>query len=130
MYGSSVVSTTQVQHVSPPLAAWRRHPRLGLGLVALAIAVVIAAFVVGLLGLLANPVKSVAPGGTATLQGTFEPYQCGGGSCDGYIQAGARSVFVQFPAGCAAPARAAEITVTARPAPDLGNGSYRATGCG
>jgi len=130
MYGSSVVSSAPAQNVAPPLAAWRRHPRLGLAVVAIAVAVVIAAFVVGLLGLLADPVKSVSADGTATLQGTFEPYQCGDGSCDGYIQAGARSVFVRFPPGCAAPARAAQITVIARAAPDLGKGSYRATGCG
>ena len=130
MYGTSVVSSAPAQNVASPLAAWRRHPRLGLAAVAVAVAVVIAAFVVGLLGLLANPVRSVTAGGTTTLEGTFEPYQCGGGTCDGYIQAGARSVFVQFPPGCAAPPRAAQITVVARPAPDLGTASYRATGCG
>ena len=94
-----------------------------------AVAAVIAAFVVGLMGLLANPVRSVAADGTATLVGTFEPYQCSPASCNGYVQAGARSVFVQFPSGCAEPARASQVTVVARPAPDLGSGSYRAIRC-
>ena len=90
---------------------------------------VVAAFVIGVLGLLANPVKGVNGDGTTTLQGTFEPYQCNAARCDGYVQAGARSVFVQFPASCNPPARGTQITVTARPARDLGNGSYRATRC-
>ena len=107
-----------------------RKRRLGLIVVPLAIAAVVAAFVIGVLGLLANPVKGVNADGTTTLQGTFEPYQCNAAHCDGYVQAGARSVFVQFPASCNPPARGTEITVTARPARDLGNGSYRATRCG
>ena len=99
-------------------------------LVPLAIIAVVIAFVVGFTGLFANPVKSVNADGTTTIQGTFEPYQCSAASCNGYVQAGARSVFVQFPARCPEPARGSTITVTGRPAPDLGNAAYRATGCG
>lgn len=102
---------------------------MGLIAVPVAIIVIAIAFVVGFMGLFANPVKSVNANGTSTLQGTFEPYQCNASTCDGYVQAGARSVFVQFPKGCAPPTRGSEITVDARPAPDLGNGSYRATRC-
>lgn len=106
-----------------------RRPAWGLALVVVAVAAVMAAFVVGVIGLTANPVTSRNPDGTATLQGTFEPYQCGASSCDGYLQAGARSVFVQFPAHCPVPRRGGTVTVTARPAPDLGSASYRALRC-
>ena len=97
--------------------------------VPLAIIAVVIASVIGVRGLFSNPVKGVNPDGTTTLQGTFEPYQCSASTCDGYVQAGARSVFVQFPNACTPPERGIEITVIARPAPDLGNGSYRATRC-
>ena len=110
-------------------AGWRRFQRTGIAVVALAIVGVVVAFVVGVSGLFANPVKSTNSDGTTTLQGAWEPYQCGTGSCEGYVQAGARSAFVRFPNSCPAPARAAQITVIARAAPDLGTGSYRATGC-
>jgi hypothetical protein len=113
---------------SPP--ARRRPPVWALPVVVIAVLVVIALFVVGFGGLFANPVQSVNSDGTSTLQGTFEPYQCSSSaSCDGYIQSGARSVFVQFPAGCSPPAANSTITVDGKPAPDLGSGSYRATGC-
>jgi len=97
--------------------------------VVLAVLAVLIAFVVGVVGLTGDPVKSHNADGTATLQGAFEPYQCGASSCNGYVQAGARSVFVQFPPRCAEPPRGGTITVTARPAPDLGKGSYRASAC-
>jgi hypothetical protein len=96
--------------------------------VIIAVLAIAAALIVGITGLLADPLRSVNADGTSTLQGTFEPYQCDRSSCDGYVQAGARSVFVQFPRGCA-PARGSRITVVARPAPDLGKASYRATAC-
>lgn len=115
--------------VPAPAAWWRRHQRTGIALVALAVVGIIVAFVVGVSGLFANPVKSTNSDGTTTLQGSFEPYQCGTGSCEGYVQAGARSVFVRFPNRCPEPARASTVTVIARPAPDLGKGAYRATGC-
>jgi hypothetical protein len=97
--------------------------------VVVAVIVVAVLFVVGITGLLANPVKATHADGTSTLSGTFEPYLCSSTSCDGYISAGARSVFVVFPRDCAPPERGATITVTGKPAPDLGNASYRATAC-
>ena len=120
---------TSVQQ--PPRAAsiWGGRRRTGILVVAVAIVIVAIAFVVGILGLLANPVKSVNADGTTTLQGAFEPYQCTPQACSGYVQAGARSAFVQFPRGCPEPARGSQVTIAARPAPDLGSGSYRATAC-
>jgi hypothetical protein len=115
--------------VPAPAAGWRRYKRTGIAVVAVAIVGIIVAFVVGVSGLFANPVKSTNSDGTTTLQGAWEPYQCGNGSCEGYVQAGARSAFVRFPNSCPAPVRASQITVTARAAPDLGNASYRAMSC-
>lgn len=86
-------------------------------------------FVVGFTGLFANPVRSVHSDGTTTLSGTFEPYICTNTSCDGYISAGARSVFVVFPKNCPQPERGTNITVDGKLAPDLGSASYRATAC-
>ncbi len=93
-----------------------------------AIAIVVAT-VVGIRGLLASPIVSVAPNGVATLQGTWEPYSCDAHLCQGYVQAGGRSVFIVLPASCPQPHRATEITVTGRPDRSLGSGSYRASGC-
>ena len=93
-----------------------------------AVAVVVAA-VVGVRGLLASPVVSVAGNGVATLRGTWEPYSCDAHLCQGYLQAGSRSVFVVFPEGCRQPERAADVTVSARPDPRLGSGSYTVIGC-
>lgn len=112
-----------------PATGWRRYRRVGIPVVIVAILGIVAAFVVGVSGLFADPVKSVSGNGTATLEGSFEPYQCNATTCEGYIQAGARSVFVRFPDECPVPARAAHITVVGKPARDLGNGSYRAEGC-
>ena len=109
--------------------ARRSRPVWGVPVAVIAVVAIVALFVVGFAGLFANPVRSVSADGTATLSGSFEPYQCGVTSCDGYISAGARSVFVVFPRGCTPPARDATITVTGKPAPDLGNASYRATAC-
>lgn len=112
------------------MSAWRRRrPVWGIAVVVIAVVAVVVLFVVGFTGLFADPVKGVNGDGTTTLSGSFEPYQCTSTSCDGYIQAGARSVFVVFPHDCTAPGRGTTITVTARPAPDLGSGSYRATTC-
>jgi hypothetical protein len=107
----------------------RRRPVWGVPVVVVAVIAVAILFVVGFTGLFADPVKGVNPDGTTTLSGSFEPYQCTSTSCDGYIQAGARSVFVVFPHDCTPPKRGATITVTGRSAPDLGKGSYRATAC-
>jgi hypothetical protein len=110
-------------------AVRRRRPMWGLPVVVIALVVIVVLFVVGFTGLFANPVKSVSADGLATLSGSFEPYLCNSTTCDGYISAGARSVFVVFPRGCAPPVRDSNITVTGKPAPDLGNASYRATAC-
>jgi hypothetical protein len=107
----------------------RRRQVWGVPVVVIAVVVIVVLFVVGFTGLFANPVKSASPDGTATLAGSFEPYVCNSTSCDGYISAGARSVFVVFPRGCAPPARDATISVTGKLAPELGNASYRATAC-
>lgn len=96
---------------------------------AVAVLTVAIAFGVAIRGLAGDPVRSTDGAGISTLQGTFFPYECGPGSCRGYIQAGGRSVFVVFPGKCAEPARASDITVQARRAPDLGKGSYTALGC-
>jgi hypothetical protein len=106
-----------------------RRPVWGLLVVVAGVIAVAVLFVVGFTGLFANPVKGVNPDGTTTLSGSFEPYQCTRTACDGYIQAGARSVFVVFPSDCAPPERGATITVIGRSAADLGSGSYRATAC-
>ena len=50
-------------------------------------------------------------------------------ACQGYVQAGARSVFIVLASGCPQPQRAADITIKGRPDTSLGKGSYRATGC-
>ncbi len=111
-------------------SAWRRRrPVWGVAVVLIAVVAVVVLFVVGFTGLFADPVKGVNGDGTTTLAGSFEPYQCTRASCDGYIQAGARSVFVVFPRDCTPPGRGTTVKVTARPAPDLGSGSYRATTC-
>jgi hypothetical protein len=106
-----------------------RRPVWSIPVVVIALLVIVVLFVVGFTGLFANPVKSVGPDGSTTLSGSFEPYQCGSTSCDGYISAGARSVFIVFPRGCTPPARGSIVTVTGKAAPDLGNASYRATAC-
>ena len=107
----------------------RHRPVWGLPVVVIAVVVNVVLFVVGFTGLFANPVQSVNANGTTTLTGTFEPYICTSTNCDGYISAGARSVFVVFPKGCAPPVRGSTITVDGKSAPDLGNASYRATAC-
>lgn len=115
---------------TPPAApAASRRPAWALPVVVIAVLAVVAALVVGLRGLLGNPVTSVAPDGTATISGSWEPFECGAGCVQGYVQDGARSVFVRLPAGCAAPAREQQVHLRGRPAPSLGKGSYTAVGC-
>ena len=123
-YGNRVTASAGVGGAGPEATATASPARPPW-----ALAVVIA-LVVGITGLTANPVQSHNQDGTYTLRGTFEPYRCAGPMCNGYLQAGARSVFVQFPNGCPPPVRGSTITVTARSAPDLGTASYRATHCG
>jgi hypothetical protein len=117
---------------TPPVAAertTRRVSRRGLAIFVVAAIAVVIATVVGVRGLLSSPIQAVAPDGTATLHGTWEPYSCDAHACQGYVQAGARSVFVVLQPGCPQPQRASDITVRARLDTSLGSGSYRANGC-
>lgn len=113
---------------TPPAPA-RRRPAWALPAVVVAVLVVAVALVVGLRGLFSDPIVSVAPDGTATISGSWEPFACSGGCVQGYVQAGARSVFVRLPGTCAAPAREAHVRLRGRPAPALGTHAYMALGC-
>ena len=108
-----------------------QRPRAGIWTVIIVgvVAVALAGFV-GVRGLFANPVVSVDRSGVTTLSGSFEPVTCATRCVQGYIQSGARSVFVQFNAGCGEPQRDTGVTVRAIRAPDLGSGAYRVLGCG
>lgn len=112
-----------------PDRSTRGISRRGLLIFLVAALAVIVAAVVGVRGLLASPIESVAADGTATLHGTWEPYSCDANACQGYVQAGARSVFIVLPSSCPHPRRAAVVTVKGRPNSALGSGSYRASGC-
>ena len=107
----------------------RRISRRGLVIFVVAAIAIVAATFVGVRGLLASPIQSVAGDGTATLRGTWEPYSCDSHLCQGYVQAGGRSVFVVLAAGCPEPARAADVTVVGRADASLGKASYRSLGC-
>ncbi len=107
----------------------RAISRRGLLIFVVAAAAVIIAAVVGVRGLTASPIVSVAADGTTTLRGTWEPYSCDANACQGYVQAGARSVFIVLPTACPQPRRAADITIKGHLDASLGNGSYRATTC-
>lgn len=110
-------------------ASARRRPRWSIPLLVIAGIAILVGAAVGIRGLTGNPVRSVAADGSATLSGSFEPVACVTGCAQGYLQAGARSVFVRFPDGCPAPAREQALTVPGRAAPDLGKSSYRAVSC-
>jgi hypothetical protein len=112
-----------------PAGPRARRPAWALAVVVVAVLGVAAALVVGIRGLLGNPVRSTAADGTAVLVGSFEPLACAGCSAQGYVQDGARSVFVRLPAGCPEPAREARVEVHARPAPDLGKHAFLAVSC-
>jgi hypothetical protein len=114
--------------VTPPRTT-RRVSARGLVIFAIAVAAVVVAAVVGIRGLMATPIESVAADGTATLHGTWEPYSCDAHACQGYVQAGGRSVFIVLPSGCPEPSRASEVTVRARADASLGTASYRVIGC-
>ena len=88
------------------MSAPRQRPAWAFPLVIVAVLAVAAALIVGITGLFANPVQGVNADGTTTLHGSFEPYRCTRDRCEGYVQAGACSVFVRFPDGCPPPARA------------------------
>jgi hypothetical protein len=116
----------------PPAAVERPVRRLsgrGWIIFALAAVAVLVAAVVGIRGLLASPVEGVAPDGTTVLRGTWEPYSCSASVCQGYLAAGARSVFIVFPPGCPQPSRASDLTVHGRRDSTLGNDAYRVAGC-
>jgi type 1 fimbria pilin len=112
-----------------PGPATRRISRRGLVIFIVAAIAILVATVVGIRGLLASPVQSVAADGTATLHGTWEPYSCDSQLCQGYVQAGGGSVFVVLASGCPAPGRAADVTIVGRPDSSLGKASYRSVGC-
>lgn len=121
---------------APELAPPRANPlrsRWGMALIPLAAAGVIVGAVFGVEGLVANPIVSTSPTGLTTIAGSFQPVTCPAGSpagcLQGYVQAGARSVFVVFPTGCAAPPAGAAVRLTARPDPGEGAQAYRATAC-
>jgi len=112
-----------------PVATPHRRPAWALPVVVLAVIAVAIAAVVGVRGLLGDPVRSVAGDGTATLSGTYQSVSCDSGCRQGYLQAGARSVFVRLPAGCAAPSSGSDVTVHARLDAALGKRAYLALDC-
>ena len=113
---------------APPVPA-RRRPAWGIPVVVLAVVVVAVTAVIGVRGLLGNPVRSVASDGTATLSGSYQPVSCDSGCAQGYVQAGARSVFVRLPSGCAMPSSGSRVTLHARPDSGLGKQAYLALDC-
>jgi hypothetical protein len=136
---------TEAPEAPPPLseaaapdAAAPKRPnplrsRWGMALIPLAAAAVIVGAVFGVEGLAANPIVSVSPAGLTTISGSFQPVTCPAGSprgcAQGYVEAGARSVFLVLPLGCPDPAAGAAIRVTGRPDPRAGAQAYLATTC-
>ncbi len=108
----------------------KQRPAWSIPVLVVSVVAILILFVVGFTGLFANPVKRTNDHGVTTLSGTFEPYICNATSCDGYISAGARSVFVVFPKNCPPPERGSNITIYGELARDLGSASYRAIACG
>jgi len=110
----------------------RRRPVWALPVVVLAVVAIAVAAVVGIRGLMGDPVRSVAADGTATLSGAYQPVSCDSGDsgcAQGYVEAGGRSVFVRLPSGCAQPAADTQVTVRARPDAALGKRAYLALDC-
>jgi len=97
-------------------------------MIGIAVITVIAAAIVGTTGLVQNPVQSSSGSGT-TITGTFEPYDCGPSCVEGYVTAGARSVFVIFPTNCPEPARGSNINVRGTLDPSQGSAAYRVAKC-
>ncbi len=121
---------------APELALPRANPlrsRWGMALIPLAAAGIVVGAVLGVEGLVANPIVATSPSGLTTIAGSFQPVSCPAGSpprcLQGYVQAGARSVFVVFPSGCAAPAPGVNVRLTGRPDPQAGAQAYLATSC-
>jgi hypothetical protein len=126
------MSTAPPTEIPTPVSApetKRRVPWWAPVAVVAAVIVVGIAAVVGVRGLLADPVRSTAADGTATIEGTFEPYECSGCPVQGYVQAGGRSVFVIFRADCPPPPRGGEITIHGRLDSSQGKRAYRAVDC-
>jgi hypothetical protein len=107
----------------------RSRPAGALTLVVIAVLAVAVAAVVGIRGLIGDPVRSTAADGTTTLSGSYQPVDCGTGCIEGYVQAGGRSVYVKLPGSCAVPAPDQQVTVHARPDTSLGKRAYVALGC-
>lgn len=113
---------------SPPQGQGRHRRWWAAAAVVVAVVAIVAAAVVGVRGLLASPIRAIRADGTAVIGGTWEPCT----SCatpGGYVQAGARSVFVVLPSDCTPPPANHDVTVVARRDPTLGSGSYRALDC-
>ena len=104
-----------------------RRPAWALPVVVIAVIAVLAALVWGVRGLFGNPVVATAPDGTVTLQGSWAQYQCC--PAEGYVQAGARSVFVILAQGCPQPAREQQVTLHGRLDQSQGKQTYRALDC-
>lgn len=114
----------------PPHA--HRPPWWALPAVVIGIVVIVAAGVVALRGLVADPIVATDAHGIVSIRGSFEPYPCPSDlprCSQGYVQAGSRGVFVRFPDGCPIPTREAPVAVRGRPAADLGPKSYRGLSC-
>jgi len=123
------MSTSPSPTVATPTPPTGRRPAWALPAVVVAVLAIAVALVIGLRGLFGDPVVSTAADGTATISGSWEPVECSGGCVQGYVQAGARSVFVQLPRGCATPVREATVTLRGRPTAALGKRAYTALAC-
>lgn len=118
---------TDLAPVPPAPTLPGRRPVWALPVVVLAVVAVLAALVWGVRGLFGNPVVATAPDGTVTLQGSWEQFTCC--PAQGYVQAGARSVFVILDSGCPQPAREQQVTLHGRLDQSQGKQTYRALDC-
>ncbi len=122
------MTSATVRPPEAPRSATGRRPVWALPVVALAVVAVTLGAIWGIRGLLADPVKGTDAAGVTTIEGSFEPYDCGT-PCIGYVQAGGRSVTVVLPRTCPAPAREEQIRVLGRLDSTQGKATYNATGC-
>ena len=117
-----------VANPAPPTTPVRHRPIWALPAVVIAVVAVAIAAVVAIRGLLANPVVGTDSAGVTTLRGDFEPYSC----CPvtrGYVQAGARSVFVLLRPDCPVPQRGSQVVILGRLDTSQGSGTYREVQC-